>query len=169
MDGIEENLARLKETMYEIITTDNNPSQGSGEVKATQNMGLALSNSVKKDGVNIIQVQQVDNRQIINKTIEALRVIDDLQKAFSEQDMTYIEAEVVPLIEEKPEVDLIEYSNSIDVAWEHSMSLGDFISQMKKAYIVKAIDSTGSTKEAADKLKISRTYISRLKREMDLM
>jgi uncharacterized Ntn-hydrolase superfamily protein len=68
-------LKLIREKLYNILTAGNDTQ---GDVKAVQNMGVALSNPIKKEGVNIIQLQSVVNNQVIHYVTEALKLIDEI-------------------------------------------------------------------------------------------
>ena len=51
------------------------------DVKAFQNMDVGVSNAAKKDGVSIVQIQQVNvNLKLIPQVINALKLVDIIAK-----------------------------------------------------------------------------------------
>lgn len=67
----------LKPIIYEIIKAAT--CSNDNAISATQNLGVNISNSMKKDGVNIIQLQNVNGESIIPRLIDALQLIDKLE------------------------------------------------------------------------------------------
>ena len=66
-------LLPLREILYTILT---GVTEEQTDIKANQQMGVQLSSAVKKDGVNIIQLQNVISQKVISSVTEALRFLD---------------------------------------------------------------------------------------------
>ena len=70
-------LANLKQLIYETLTVEETEKQ---DISAVQTMGVQLTNAVKKDGVTIVQLQNVMNKQVTFNLVKALQIIDQLQQ-----------------------------------------------------------------------------------------
>lgn len=71
-----EKLQSIREAVYSILTSAND--QVTPDVALTQTNAVAVSNSMKKDGVTIINSQSVVVQNITLAAVEMLRAIDDL-------------------------------------------------------------------------------------------
>jgi len=87
-------LTPVRNILYDILTAEHEDDTN-GEVNATQQLGVALTNSVKKEGVNIIQLQSVVNVKVIKKVTDALRFLDDAQKQIEKECVIEAETEEV--------------------------------------------------------------------------
>jgi len=75
-------VGELKDSLYQILQESTTPAEQDKDVSLTQTLGVSLTSAIKKDGVNIIQLQNhVDNRQLAVNVIEALRTVDSLHEA----------------------------------------------------------------------------------------
>jgi len=83
------NLNPIRNILYDILTAED---EQSSSVQATQNMGVQLTQSIKKEGVTIVQLQSVVNKTVLMKVTEGLRMLDHMQVAEEE----------APLIELRP-------------------------------------------------------------------
>lgn len=72
------NVKDLKPIIYNILTSLSN---GNEAVKAAQNMDVQLSAAMKRDGVNIVQIQNVQLETVIPQLIDALKMIDQLEES----------------------------------------------------------------------------------------
>jgi len=76
-------VGELKDHLYQILQDTNAPppaEQSDKKVSLRQDLGVNLSPTIKKDGVNIIQLQSVDNRHLTVNVIEALKTLDSLHE-----------------------------------------------------------------------------------------
>lgn len=71
------NVSDLKPALYELLQAacDVDPSR---ELAVSQQMGVQLTPSMKKDGVNIIQIQNVKMEMIVPKLIDLMKMVDEL-------------------------------------------------------------------------------------------
>jgi len=72
-------LVELKELMYDTLTLEESNATDEKSIAAHQNMGVQLTNAVKKEGVTIVQMQNVINKQVTINLVKALKLIDKLQ------------------------------------------------------------------------------------------
>lgn len=132
---MESNLMPLKNIMYDIL---NAGDDGGDDVRANQQMAVQLSNTVRKEGTNIIQLQSVVSSKVINKVTEALKYIDALAaRSLPEpQDVTEV------TITESPN----EVTELIYQCLDRKMSLVAFNKMMAERYCSEAVNSMGEQK-----------------------
>lgn len=65
-------IQEVKEVFYDILHS----AVGNNGQDVQQNLGVSLSKAVQRDGVNIIQIQNVNSVEMIDKVIKGLRVLD---------------------------------------------------------------------------------------------
>jgi len=129
-------LAPLRGILYDILTADE--GKNGGDVTATQKMGLELSNSVKKDGVTVVQIQSVVNVQVIKKVTEALRFLDEHQRDLDT--VRVLEAEVEEAKALPPPA-----PNIVEEMLLERASLAAFTEVAQHMYIIQAIERFGNT------------------------
>lgn len=139
-------LQPLKDILYEILLSGKEENSGDN-IALNQKMAVALSNPLRKEGVNIIQLQNVVNQKVIEKVTEALRFIDRHIEESVLSSQNVAEAEI---IDKEPEDTLLELIYS---ALDKKMSLVAFTRHMQERYVVEAISSMGK-EEAKRVLKI---------------
>lgn len=117
----------LRNILYEILTAED---EGPSSINATQQMGVSLSNAVKKDGVMIVQLQSVVNKVIVKKVVEALTLLDG----------------------PTDEVEALPYPETVDQFLDRHLEEGyslveikKLISRMYAQAAVEKYDFTGST------------------------
>jgi len=69
-------LMQVKEILYDILLQPDNAHEN---VSVNQQMGVSLTNAVRKDGVNIIQYSQI-SKNVVSGVAKALRTIDMIQE-----------------------------------------------------------------------------------------
>lgn len=159
-------LTKLKELMYNIITCE--PDTTDPNISAKQGMGVNISNAIKKDGVNIIQMQNVTNHKVTTIAINSLRLIDEIV-----QNTIINEAEK----HKKPNIEVIEESNN-KITIEHVIQVIEWLADkeydlkffdrfMRGLYAREIVDRTGSTIKASKILGVSQSQSSKLKREVE--
>jgi DNA-binding NtrC family response regulator len=153
-------LIKLKNLLYDIIqvpTEDNDTDLQ----RIQQGMNVAVSNAVRKNG-NIIVIQNANiyNNKIIHNVVAGLKLLDNII------DSKPIIAESQKLIElpEPPnnnELDLIK--EVCELFYSMGMGLNEVLDIVKLKYIKFVVDSSeGNKTNAAKKLQIQRTSLSRL-------
>ena len=135
-------IAELKNLLYDTLTLDNEESKIEN-ISQNQQMGVSLTKAISKEGVNIIQmpIQSIVSRNIIVNLVAALKIIDDIP----------LESTLAKQI--------------TNMAME-GLSLEEFQQKMKAMYVCEVIKQSKNGTEAAQKLDIQRTYLSRLKNKI---
>ena len=77
-DKIHDLKSALYELIEEVAAGATKENANNADVQLQQNMGVNLSNAIKRDGVNIIQIQSMQINRIIPKIIDCLKIIDDV-------------------------------------------------------------------------------------------
>ena len=70
-------LSPIKQLLYDLLSANNQADETS--IAANQQLGVSMTNAVKKDGVNIIQLQNVISHKVITSAVEALKLLDQIQ------------------------------------------------------------------------------------------
>jgi len=145
----------MKAILLEILEMAFQPA----DVTATQQMGVNMSNAVKRDGVVIIQNQNVEvYARIMPSMVKALRLCDSFEPAVA---IAY----EPPKLEQGPIVDA-EYSNPVDavcewmyskaINWERANEL------IRESYLRYVCNHFKTKREAAEFLGVGATYLSKL-------
>ena len=126
------------------------------DVMATQQLGVSLSNSIKKDGVIIIQNQNVEVlSHIVPLITKGLRLCDEPIMITQEP-----KQEILQITEAKtPVIDYCRYLYDLNTNWE------DMQTFTKDAYISFVIEKYTTKAAAAKFLGIGPTYLSKLSKE----
>jgi len=126
------------------------------DVTATQQMGVSLSNTIKKDGVVIIQNQNVEVlSHIVPLITKGLRLCDEPIMITQEP-----KQEILQITEAKtPVIDYCRYLYDLNTNWE------DMQTFTKDAYMSFVIEKYKTKAEAAKFLGIGPTYLSKLSKE----
>lgn len=134
-------ILQLKSLLYDTLTLENGEAQAEN-ISQHQQMGVSITKAISKEGVNIIQmpIQSVVSRDIIVNLVAALKLIDDM-----------------------PNDGLAGHIKAIA---SQNLTLEDFQANMKTMYIAEMIRQSISLTDAAKKLGVQRTYLSKLKREL---
>lgn len=161
----------LRNILYELMlaTHDdgNDGDNGRQDVAANQSMGVNLTSAVKKDGVNIIQLQNVKAiGKITTHVVEALRELDVIE----------IEAQPPVLIEHQPEYKptveeaLTALSKQLVVA---GLNIQQVCAVMRHGAATAALELYHNNAErAATALDIKASYVrslSRLPSELEML
>jgi len=148
-----EKIKKLKEILYNTLILDH--TQGADQNTITQNLSVSMTNAVKKNGINIFQIQSVVQNKIIVNIVNALKVVDEIQEEMIENvtpiDSTYLLDRKIKQLE--------EHIKKTD------LSLKDFIHKARKIYIEYALDNHKTKTAAAKRLEIQRTYIPKVLKE----
>lgn len=153
-------ISDLKMLLLQIIEDS---FQQEPNIQATQQMGVNISNAVKKDGVVIIQNQNLEiYARIMPLMVKALRTCDILE---AQQKTIVIEKKELPppepiLLPEETDTDPIE--DCCSWFFENNIKYTDMLDLMKKRYLDYVVGKTATKKEAAQRLDIGATYLSKL-------
>ena len=107
-------LVQVKEILYDILLQ---PEDAPDSIKVNQQMGVSLTNSMRKDGVNIIQYSQI-SKNVVSGVAKALRVIDAIQEDDKLKLISnYREAKVIENKRTHLEISLDEILSK-DITWK---------------------------------------------------
>lgn len=172
----------LKNTLYETLEIE--PEKDERGVTLDQRLGVSITNAIKKDGVNIIQLQSnVDNRRVTHNIIRALKIVDNLHtsllagtKRFEpakeigyQNQIRELEHKVTnlqPPVVEITRVDEYIASDVVDWYFESGISLHDFLVTMKKKFVEIALRKFKTDKEAAERLGVKNTTMPGMKKRL---
>ena len=152
-------IAELKTLLLEILES----AFQNGEVHATQQMGVNMSNAVKREGVVIIQNQNVEVlARIMPSMVKTLKLCDAMESSWRGQAAIELEPQqkqLPPPVNQEP-ADPIEaccawlYENHIN--WQAMQDL------MKARYLEYVIGRSRTKTAAAKWLGVGNTYLCRL-------
>ena len=141
-------IPEIKSLLLEILES---AFQGN-DILATQQMGVNLTNAVKRDGVVIIQNQNVEvYKNIMPAMVKALRLCDAID---IEQNVEPIKQLAAPV--ENPILECCKYFYENEVGWQEMQDA------MKSRYMQYVIDRSKTKVEAAKFLKVGATYLCKL-------
>lgn len=149
-------LMELKSILFSILEESFKQS----DVTATQQMGVNLSNSIRKDGVVIIQNQNVEvyARIVPNivKSIKLCDLINENRVLIPEKTETIDITEVVDNDDTDPIKECCEWLFENKIGWIEMQEL------MRKRYMNHVISQFKTKADAAKFLKVGSTYLSKL-------
>lgn len=146
-------LSHLKELIYDSIRTaiNNSNSTKKGDIQVEQSLDIKLSPVLARKGnINILQIQNVVVTNLIENMINMLKIIDNL---------SIDEVEVRKINHLDLDVDLDDFC---ELLINENLKLLSFQRIAKKLYVRAALMKSKTKTEAARKLGIQRTYLSRL-------
>jgi hypothetical protein len=159
-----QNISDLKLLLLQIIEDS---FQQEPNIQATQQMGINMSNAVKKDGVVIIQNQNVEiYSKIIPSLVKALKMCDALQEI--NRSIVYKEP-----IEIEPPIEIQKSPVAIDsdpvndfCSWmfEHNLKWSEMQDLVKSRYLEFILTKFSTKNEAAKWLGVGGTYLCKLTR-----
>ena len=123
------------------------------DINATQQLGVQLSNAVKRDGVVIIQNQNVEvYAKIMPSMVKALRLCDSFE-VINEP----LKIENVKVEDAREPLQLIcEWFFQNKYKWK------DMQETINTSYLAYVVNQFHTKKEAADFLNVGSTYLSKL-------
>jgi hypothetical protein len=135
----------------------------SGDVQATQQMGVNMSNAVKREGVVIIQNQNVEvYARIMPSMVKMLKLCDALESNWHSQAVIEIE----PQQKELPPPADDEDTDPIEAccAWlyENHINWQDMQELVKARYLEYVMGRFRTKNEAAKWLGVGSTYLCKL-------
>jgi len=152
-------IAEIKMLLLEILES----AFQSGDVNATQQMGVNMTNAVKREGVVIIQNQNVEvYARIMPLMVKTLKLCDAVESSWRGQASIELEPQQkqLPLPADDDDPDPIEaccswlYDNHIQ--WQDMQDL------MKARYLEYVIGRFKTKTEAAKWLGVGSTYLCKL-------
>jgi len=152
-------VAELKALILEMMES----AFQSGDVHATQQMGINMSNAVKREGVVIIQNQNVEvYARIMPSMVKMLKLCDAMESSWRNQ----VEITVDPHQKQLPPPSDDDDADPIDAccSWlfENHVQWQDMQDLMKARYLGYVIDRSKTKTDAAKWLGVGNTYLCRL-------
>jgi hypothetical protein len=152
-------IADLKALLLEILES----AFQNGDVHATQQMGVNMSNAVKREGVVIIQNQNIEVlARIMPSMVKTLKLCDAMESSWHRQAAIELEPQQKQL---PPPVD-DDDTDPIDACcswlYENHMSWQDMQDLMKARYLEYVIGRFKTKTEAAKWLGVGSTYLCKL-------
>ena len=146
----------MKAILLEILEMAFQPA----DVTATQQMGVNMSNAVKRDGVVIIQNQNVEvYARIMPAMVRALRLCDSFEPAVA---VAYEPLQIVKG-ETEGNPDLADIIQRVCRSmFDHEYRLETAQSVLKESYLEYVISQFKTKREAAEFLGVGATYLSKL-------
>lgn len=151
-------LIEIRQKLYDILTADDEDRPS--PINATQNMGVAMSNAIKKEGVTIIQMQNVVSKTIIHHVTEALRLLDTMELEQRIIEVEEAEVDEVPQIEDTRAT----VEDFFNVAIDSGLSLDDLCKRIGGMYLLAMLDRYAEG-EARRRLKIRQPRFDALLEE----
>ena len=148
----------MKAILLEILEMAFQPA----DVTATQQMGVNMSNAVKREGVVIIQNQNVEvYARIMPSMVKALRLCDSFEPAVA---IAYEPLQIVKgETEGNPENDLADTIQRVCRSmFDHDYRLETAQSVLKESYLEYVISQFKTKREAAEFLGVGATYLSKM-------
>jgi len=146
-------LIQLKNLLYDTLTAEEEDS--GTDVVANQNLGVNLTKAIKKDGVQIFQLQSVVNKKITNNVIKSLKIVDKLQE----------KERILPSPIQTPELSLDHVIQVIEWLASKNIPLKQFDKLMRGLYVSEIVSDSGNTSIAAERLGVSIGQVHKVKRE----
>ncbi len=148
-------LAELKSVLFSILEG----AFVTPDIQATQQLGVNLSNAVKRDnGVMIIQNQSIEvYARIVPSIVKSIKMCDSIADSF-----------VPPMLPPPIEIKQLESSETDPIdeccafLYEQNIGWEDMQSLMKARYAEFVIGKYETKLEAAKYLKIQPTYLSKI-------
>jgi hypothetical protein len=152
-------VADLKMLLLEILES---ASQG-GDVHATQQMGVNVSSAMKREGMVIIQNQNVEvYARIMPSMVKALKLCDAIESRARSQ----IEINVDPQPKQLPSTTVDTRPDPIEAccSWlfENQITWQDMQDLMRARYLEYVIDQFKTKTDAAKWLGVGSTYLCKL-------
>jgi hypothetical protein len=155
-------IEEVKQLLYEIIATGDDDEEQS--IKAVQQMGVSISNAVLKNGVNILQLQNITQKKVINKAVKALQILDAHahEAAYPQLSMEHR----VPLIVSEPNEEMLTpdeaFRNFIRAEVNDEVPAETFIYRVLQLYAKYVMNRYGDTIIAARKAGMPHKQFTRL-------
>jgi hypothetical protein len=164
MEGNGQLLQSLRNTLYELLTAVHDDDQEEQKILANQIMGVNMTKAVQRDGVNILQLQNIKAiGKVTNQAVMALKQLDALDGAMLELEHK-APLQLEAPAEESPPV-LHETLRTLcgQLLDEDKLNLRDMVHLLRYALAVIASERY-PTDLAANRLGIKATYVRALRR-----
>jgi hypothetical protein len=152
-------VAELKKALLEILES----AFQSGDVHATQQMGVNMSNAVKREGVVIIQNQNVEvYARIMPSMVKMLKLCDALESSWRSQNVIELEPQQRQLSPPTDDDDTDPILACCAWMYENHINWQDMQDLMKARYLEYVIRRFRTKTEAAKWLGVGSTYLCKL-------
>jgi hypothetical protein len=152
-------VAELKMLLLEILES----AFQNGDVHATQQMGVNMSNAVKREGVVIIQNQNVEVlARIMPSMVKTLKLCDAMESSWRSQGAITIDPQQPQLPPPAGENDTDPIDACCAWLYENRIQWQEMQDLMKARYLEYVIDRFKTKAEAAKWLGVGSTYLSKL-------
>lgn len=145
-------LVALKNLLYDTLAADDEEST-STDITASQNLGVSLTNAIKKDGVQIFQLQSVVSKKVTNNIVKSLKIVDKLQ-----------DQERLPVSTSK-ELTMDHVIQVIEWLASKKLPLKKFDKLMRGLYVTKVLSDCDNGALAAELLEVSGSQVHKLRRD----
>lgn len=140
----------LKPLLYDLLMSACETQPNDNAVSMKQGMGVNLSNSVKKEGVNIIQIQTARLDTMVPKLVEAMQMVDMLvegqQAMIQKREQPIMLEATCEKIEDVDEQDVIE--RFCEAMYEDEKKLQEIKDLIVVRYVEYLESRLGTKKEA---------------------
>lgn len=152
-------IAELKMLLLEILES----AFQNGDVHATQQMGVNMSNAVKREGVVIIQNQNVEVlTRIMPSMVKTLKLCDAMESSWRSQGAIPMDAQPPQLPPPMAEGDTDPIETCCAWLYENHTNWQDMQDLMKARYLEYVIGRFKTKTEAARWLGVGSTYLCKL-------
>jgi hypothetical protein len=152
-------IADLKSLVLEMLE---GAFQG-GEVQATQQLGVNISNAVKREGVVIIQNQNVElYARIMPSMVKMLKLCDALESGWRSQAVIELEPQQNELLPPTGDDDTDPIDACCTWLYDNHFKWQDMQDLMKARYLEYVIGRFRTKTEAARWLGVGSTYLCKL-------
>jgi hypothetical protein len=152
-------IAELKTLLLEILES----AFQNGDVQATQQMGVNMSNAVKREGVVIIQNQNVEVlARIMPSMVKTLKLCDAMESNWRRQVAITIDPQQPQLRPPVVEDDTDPVESCCAWLYENHTKWQDMQDLMKARYLEYVIGRFKTKTEAARWLGVGSTYLCKL-------
>jgi hypothetical protein len=147
-------ISELKQLLFSILES----AYQTPDVSATQQMGVNMSNAVKKEGVVIIQNQNVEvYARIVPAVVKAIKMCDNIPDI--------IQIEHTPMVPANETIDYDPIEECCKLLYDNETKWQDMQEVMKKRYLEYVVSKFPTKKMAAKWLGVGPTYLSKLIKE----
>jgi hypothetical protein len=134
-----------------------------GDVHATQQLGVNMTQAVKRDGVVIIQNQNVEvYARIMPLVVKALKTCDSLEAQRCDEPALQIEPQCRQLPPPADDVDSDPIESCCAWLYENHIRWQDMQDLMRSRYLAYVVSRCRTKNEAAAWLGVGSTYLCKL-------
>lgn len=160
MGGWMNKIKDIKEQLYELMLIACDSVPDNGDTKVSQNLGIAMSNAVKKGGVVNIISQNITFQKVIPKIVEIVKGVDELEYA----EVEYQE-QVLQIEHKKVEALPDPVEECCKFFYEQRFQWKEFRDTMRMRYMDYVRKQCKTNQEAARFLNVHNSYVTKNVRE----